>query len=479
LAEPKDLIINNFQTGTADSPHLGYGDIRNTDIYSFPGVATPNYTTQLSFTASDTPKWMVQSSTGTNYALGDAGYVYQYNGVWSVIAGNTKTSANGNGLAVWRDYLFVFRNSVVDLYGPLSGSPSWTTSWKILKAGDTHWHPALVGQDDILYYGDGRYVGSVMEKSGTTFDPANAATYTFTDAALTLPSQYRIKCFTELGVNLMIGTIVGSQSYGGVNIADVFPWDRSSTSFRLPIRLNDTGVHQMATLANRIYMVAGLQPKIYVSDGYNIQKLRTIPPSVVDTSANKFVNLYPGAIVTSKGRVMFGISSGSIGLNPVDGLGVWSISSEGKLVYEYQISTGTMNATNNLFIGSILSTGSDFFIGWRDNTSYGIDSVTTARYGSYAAYLQSSLYEVGTPLVKRKFSQIEFVLAKPLALGDGIRLKARPDLNASFTTIGTSDFGTNGAIQSYNFPFPMDSLTTIQVRAELTNNVQLKEIRLR
>jgi hypothetical protein len=211
-----------------------------------------------------------------------------------------------------------------------------------------------------------------------------------------------------------------------------------------------------------------------------------IPTSVIDFTTGNGAALYPGAITLLKDKILFGISSLGVGTPFVDGLGVWSISPEGVLNYEYRVSSGASTSANVLSIGVISSGINGFLMGYQDNTTRKVDQVSiygSYRTSSYNSYILSELYEVGTHLVKKKFTQIEFVLAKPLGttLGadDGIRLKARPNLSASFTTIGTVDYTGNGAISSYNFPFPLDAMTSIQIKIELQGNTQLKQVRLR
>jgi len=486
MAEPKDIVISEFQKGIADSAHLGFQDIRNIDLRSYPGIAQPNYATSKASgsTVTDLIKWKVQDpTTGNFYALGNTGKVYKSTTAgssWILISGNTLTNAHGNGLVVWKGYLFVFRDSNIDVMK--ISDETWTNTWKTLKQGDTEWHPALVGQDDTIYYGDGAYVGSIAEATAP-FVPATASSYTFNDNALDIPSQYRIKCLSQLGSLLMIGTIVGTNNYGDVNVADIFPWDisRGLSSFNTPIRLTERGIHQMISVNNRLYVVAGSQPKVFISDGTNVVKLRKIPDSVIDleSSPGTFVTLYPGAIVNHMGRVFFGVSSGTLS-SRINGLGVYSIGEDKVLTCEHQISTGTTAATNNLIIGSLLSNGISLFIGWRDNTDYGIDRVSSSRYGDYAAYLQSAFFTVGFPQVKKKLTQYEVALAKPLAnSNDGVRVKYRTNLSAAFTTLDTLDYDTYGAYQAINRPFTKSAITHLQVRVELKGSAQLKELRFR
>lgn len=569
MKQPEDVIIKDFQKGIGDSPHTGFADIRNADLFSIPGIVRVNRATAKASesVATDLVKWLVKDPNGSYYALGDTGDVYvstSGTSSWSDVGGNTETSATGNGMAIWKDYLFVARNALLDTYGPLSGatftvtiaSPAvftntahglaandtiifsttgalptgltagttyyvisagltadafevstsqggsavntsgtqsgthtykaWKHGWQSLTT-DSAWHPMWVGQDDILYIGNARYIASVQEL--TDFVPGTTATYTWTAEALDLPEGYRVKCLTELGKNLLIGTIKGTNSYGGERAADIFPWDRSSDSFDLPVRINDFGVHQMQTIGNMVYVVTGFQGSIYVTNGSNYRLLRKLPQSLVIGSteiaiAGLFLNFFPGAITHHKNRIYFGVSSGSSGANNADALGVWSLGEDGSLTFEHQISTGTMDSDTALHVASILSIGQDqLLLGWRDNTTYGIDAVSSNRYTTYATYIISPFIQVGTALHKRTFQQVEIYLAKALAASQAIRVSYRKQLTGSFTTLVDATFATYGAVTSLNATAPITDAEFIQIKIEIDTSAsttpELKEIRLR
>jgi hypothetical protein len=102
--------------------------------------------------------------------------------------------------------------------------------------------------------------------------------------------------------------------------------------------------------------------------------------------------------------------------------------------------------------------------------TYGIDlaSATSFSYTtSYGGYFESPLYTVGTPLVKRQFSQIEWQLAKELATDQGIRVKFRVNLTDSWTTIGTWTYAMLGAVISQNTAVNIPDCEFIQIRVEL------------
>lgn len=491
---PPDLVINQWQNGIADSPMLGFGDMRNVDILTEPGVAKINWaSTKVSGSVVvDLVKWIVKNPVnGDLFGLGDAGNVYTSTdggSTWSVVAGNTKTSSNGNGLGIFKDYLIVVRNTAVDAYGPLSSSPAWTSNFASVSS-DTNYHPVLYGQDDILYIGNTRYIASLQEVSGQTFAPGTGATFTFTAAALTLPANYKVKCLAELGKYLVMGTWIGSSIYEN-KTADLFLWDRSSTSFQLPLRLSENGINQIVNVRNRIYIVAGTSHRVYITDGTTIAPLKDVPQFLtgLDQLGGLYLDPMPGAIMVHGGRVFTAISAGTSS-STIKGIGAWSINNEAAtLNFENQISTGITSSSNSLKIGALFSNSRDIYLmSWRDNTTYGIDMIgNSARYTSYAAYVDSALYRVGTPNNKKQFTSVELQLAAPLATGQGIRLYYRFSDTDSYTQIGGDiDFATYGAIKSWEMGFNGGSCDSIQIRAMLTTgnstatSPKLLEVRLR
>src|SRR3990167_135386 len=209
------LVISDWSQGIGPSPLLGFGDVRNVDISSTPGaVRINNLTVKTSASlVTSTINWMVKNpaTPAEVYALDAAGVVYKStnSGVtWAILTGNTQTSAHGNGLAIWNNYLIVARDAFLDVCGDGSATGitagNWSNSWKAITS-DVLWHPMLSSKiDSKLYVGAGQYIASLEEL--TTFAPGSSGTYTWTAQALDLPENYRIKCLADLGSSLMIGT---------------------------------------------------------------------------------------------------------------------------------------------------------------------------------------------------------------------------------------------------------------------------------
>lgn len=569
----KPLIINAPTQGIAPSPHLGYGDCRNLDIYSVPGVAKINFALAVRATAPTAlPHWLIRNSavSGGSYSLDSSGNLYivansggitkvvgnvftvssaspavfscvahgllendtivlattgaLYTGLtagttYYVIAGgltadafevsateggaavNTSgsqsgvhtylitTGATGNGLVIWKDYAFIARDTAMDVYGPISniGDTPWTNNWQAdatLIDSDALWHPMIVSRlDDKIYGGAGKYIFTIKEL--TTFVPATAASYTFTARALTsLPSTHRIKCLAEQGNNIMIGTWVGASAADFVRIADVFPWNGSDPNHGQPISIEEIGVHAMITKNSILYILAGIEGRVYSSNGVQTSLVAQIPDSVVDLMAGGAIYYYPGAIAIWKEKIVFGVgTSGGSG-----GCGVWSLqqtSMGNVLALEHLVHTGNAGETNPLYVGAILPSGyTHLRVGFRDHTTYGINDFTN-RYTAYTAFFDSPLYQIGFPSNLEKFNQLELILAKELAVNEGIRVQYRINLTDSWTTIGTYDFATYGAIYHYDTKIDAISVAetdTIQVRVLLTGTTttpQFKQVILR
>ena len=456
------MIIKTPSTGIAQSPFTGFPDCRNLDIYSVPGIVKLN--NLLSKESGDTVvgliKWIVQNpaTPAEIYALDDGGKVYKSadsGDSWALMTGFT-AGGHGNGLAIFKNYLIVARDAYLDVCGDGTAAgitnANWTNSWKVIDS-DILWHPMIISDNDgKLYGGAERYVFSLEEL--TTFAPATADTYTWTQQALDLPANKRIKCLTELGNNLELGTWVGTNVYD-TREAFIYPWDRSSVTFGQPVKISEHGIHGLLTDGGIMYVLAGIGGTIYKSDGVNYTQIAQIPASIADLDGGSWIQFFPGAIIKHKDRTFFGVSSGS---GNIDGMGIWSLkeTSQGTiLTLEHSVSTGNYGTAAALQVGALLQTARDIILaGWRDGTNFGIDRTQVAsRVTSYGGYFLTPFYQVGTNGQKTKFSEIEFQLAKPLRTNEGIKIAYRTNLIANFTDLGTFDYSTWGGELSHNAIF--------------------------
>lgn len=484
MSKEEGLIISDWMKGISQSPHLGFGDMRNLDIFSRPGVARINYGSfkKSAGTFTGLPKWLKRDPTATGrvYSLDDAGNAYRStdDGVTWHTANGTYTGV-GQGLEIFKNYALMAGTTTLYARGPLSGTPI-TYSFKTIDS-DSLFHPMLTSKNDgKVYGGAGRYIYTLEEVAGQTFDPNNAATYTWTQQALDLPANYRVKCLSELGEKILIGTWMGSNIYD-IKVADIFPWDRSSVSFETPLSLDRNGVNAMLNIDNIVYILAGIDGEILTTNGVQSALIGKIPLSITGMEAGYWMEPLPGALVNHKGRPFFGVGAGAGVLLP--GMGVYSMLPTGNgniLNYEHTISTGNDGTSAKLAIGALLPGQiNTLLIGWQDGASYGVDQVSnelkyaTGTYlgsaNAYAAWFESKLERVGSYLEPKQFVELEFQLDKPLTTGQGINVKFRTALGTGYTTLGTYDFATLGGIQSHHVDkIPIPRCEFLQIRGELT-----------
>lgn len=481
-----DLVIKDFRAGIGPSPHVGFGDMRNMDISSIPGIARLNYAAiKKSGTAvADLPIQLVRNWRDTTefFALDATGVVYQSNDngeTWSVQSSSGAPTGGVLSMCIWEDFLMVARQNSLGYFGPLTSAPTagWNLSWNSIDTA-TDYHPMIRSLNDgKLYGGAAGYIFSLDKGHATgSFSPTGGSTgYLFTQQALDLlgntTGEYRVKCLEELGSNLMIGTDHNA------NILDteidqdgvIFPWDRTSESFTKPIVFKKNGINQMFNINEFLYVQAGLEGRYYKSNGVQYTPLTGIPDGITNIDGGRFMRNSPGAIGYFDDKFFFGQNPGATA-SDMGGIGVWSVDlTTGVLAFEHAISTGNMGDASNVRIGSILPVTHDrLMIGWKDGATSGIDITGTGRSQNYSGYFESPLYQVGTILNPRTFTEIEFQLVQPLATGQGVKLKYRTNLSDSFATIDTYDFATLGAVISNNAKADIPSCEFIQIRGELT-----------
>ena len=572
------LIIKDWQTGMADSPHLGHALIQCAEIDTFPGavrvgkqpltafhasytstftadpttdictatatvprtgtavyvsnsggglpaglsantvyfiinlssttfklattLANANASTAIDITTAGTGTQTVatvnpgtikhyarDSRTGRMFSIDSNGRVWtSTSSIYQLLVNSaldtgtgTLTNASGGGLSVFRNsdgsatYLFAFRNAVVDVINVFGTSnvetPSWTNAWKSLNtaAGSANSHHSIVGQDNIVYFVDDRYVGSILEKAGQVFDPANAATYTFNSTALTLPLGSLAYWLEQLDVKLLVS--VANDSY-------IYPWDRSSISYSMPLPLGEYGGNKMKNIGNIVYILAGSRGNIYWTQGTYIRPLKTLPQYVTYNSGTPTSGPVTwGGIAALNGRLLVGVGAGS-GNSGVYMLnvssGVMGVQANAMTLDNFP-STGQANVTAifavNEFYEMGYANGSDVFTG-------------SSRYSALGSVvLQSALYRVGTKTTKAKISQVEAQIANGVA--GVIRIGYRSDLTSSFTLItdpdtGATTFTTTTSATSYQCDVGIIDIENIQIQVELAASaaIDLLEVRL-
>lgn len=362
------------------------------------------------------------------------GRVWKFNGTGStmqLINGNTLTSGTGNGLVVWKDYLFAFRSAKIDVYGPLSSSPTWSNDWQTITAGD---HYAIVGQDNILYFCNGKNIGSLKEV--TTFNPATGGTFTFNASALDLPENVISYTLEEFGQQIAIGT----------NNYKVYFWDRVSASFALPLRVSDKITYSMLYTNNMLFIAGGTS--IYIANGSDIVRVSKIPEEL--SSLYNFNNQsavgYIKNMIRWNDKVYFSLSS-ETGVG-----GVWSLdlaSPDGNypIVLESVNSDGSYGSSGSACGASLLFVESEELYWVATGGTSGIDVMENTRvWTNYEPYITTQWIELGTKIEPYTLSRIEVHTDKAMLASESIKVEYRTS-NTTYSAIET--FTGDGATEDF------------------------------
>ena len=412
--------------------------------------------------------------SGNEFMQDSNGRVWYYGGGLTYLLVNaaidtgtgTLTNAAGNGIVIWKQndsastlYLLAFRNAVVDIIDIYSTSdletPAWSNSWQTLNsgAGSGNSHHVIVGQDEIVYFCDGRYVGSLKENIGSTFDPASAGTFTYNNQALDLPAFEIAQYIEELGVNLLIA---------GNNSDKIYPWNRIDDSFASPIQCPETSIKKLKNAGGLVYILAGKKGYIYSTQGSYVRTAAKLPDQVINNSGTLQSNIVTwGGIDTVNGSLIFGA-----GVQTSGNSGLYRLYPDGRLIMEQIPSSGSTNVT------AIEATDDFYYIGYAS----GADTMSTSRYSNFEGVFNSGFYKVSTKTIKATYSVLEVVIAKPASTGS-VRVSYRIDTSSSFTTLDT--FSANGVDTTFkNDAIGLIDIENIEIQAEIDGNVELLEIRL-
>ena len=567
MAEP--IIITDFETGIADSPHKGIGLLRNVNIDAFTGAVKANpalasiFNTAVSatVTAADTdictstgmtgnanttgqavkftttgtlPAGLTANTVyfvltvsqaagtfkvtttiagGTTVNITDTGsgthtvatvnpgainhivqdsntsvrFFQDSNGrVWylasgavlmkllvnavldnAVVGSASLANSTGNGIVTFlvsdssATYLFAFRNALIDVINVFAvtnqETPVWSNAWQTMNtAGSTsNRHHAIVAQDNIIYYTDGRFIGSIKEISGQVFAPGSSSTYTWTSQALDTSLNEVLVHLEELNVNLLAA---------GSTFNKIYPWDRVSDSYNLPLVVPENNVYRIKNLGNLVYILAGGVGNIYTTQGTYVRFFKKIPEHLTNNSGTITSNpISWGGIDIVNGALIFGMSVQTSGNS-----GVYKLYPDGRLVID-QIPTTAGNAT------ALQVTDNLYYVGFAN----GANLTNTVRYSSFEGIMQSQFYRVATKTAKAQFSTLEVVIAQPASSGN-VRIKYRVDTSSAFGNFpnGATSFAADSSTTTFSADIGLMNLENIQVQAEIDGVMELVEIRL-
>lgn len=415
------------------------------------------------------------------------------NAVWPYVSGNYQVSI-GNGAQLVSG-TFTKGSATVPITPKVTVTTVVTTIDVALFPIASVEHMALVGTDDVLYFCNGNTVGSIsVTPSNAVFDATNFTTMFINYSALKLPVTERISWLEQLAQNLLVA-----------GIKFIYPWDRISTSFNVPLPINEVPA-RMINIFNTVYIFAGQKGDIYMTNGYTISLFKRIPDSFIQVIDPSWTI---GGMMFHRNKLWFGaVGNSSSGSVKIQGIFSVTLTTDASLNFESQNSYGITPTSSADATGILIDLDAPFSNGLVSGTTF--DSYTSAWYNSSAGMIdyndttlwsnfepaiETDLIPIGTFLDSRTFENVEYKLDVPLAEGDAIRLSYRTNFSATYTLVGngavtgaagtttaTSDVATQ--VISDNFNSNILNAQWVQFLVEFkcaSNNssfIRLREIRL-
>ena len=399
------------------------------------------------------------------------------------------TNTVGNGIVWYKNYLFVFYNSrICYLHVGSNGTPftssSWVNEWnpntgsvgvgvQIFNTlvGQQNPHEAIEGtlKKDAIFITDANYIAILQEISGSTFDPSNTATYTWSNKAVSLPTYEVASCLAELGNKLLIGA--------SRNV--IYTWDEISTNRGDTMMIAENGCTHLLTINSNTFIFAGKRGRVYVTNNSQAQLYVKMPDYI---SGIEPIFTWKN-VAYNKNQIYFGVSATDNAQNAIASyVGLWAIDVTTNALRCVNLMSDTGATVTAVYAKTGIASGFGLNVSWKNGTNYGMDTSASAPYTTYVSYIDTDIIPIGQYLKKHTFENLEFKLALPLVSGEGIKISYRTSRTGSYTQIGeTTTVGAFSDVYLVNF----DQAEWIQFRIQMKSTasspsyVHLYELRLR
>lgn len=505
--EGTDIVIDGWENGMAASPYAGFAELSYGSILNTQG----EFAVQFPLAASTLSGGTVASPSqiAAEIDAGNGGTVSKYwmidtsrqvwtsNTVGNVVTWTKRATVGAStvanpGIVVWKGYGLVFLGNKV-FWATIADPTNWTDWSAISSTSNGYGALAISASDDAVYFCSGPGVGSVLLNAGATFDPSNAATYTFNNAALAIPTNDLATCLAENQAALLVGSALNR----------VYNWDRIDTTFSNIIYLAERFVYRMVTTNTNTYVFVGHpvipsgRGNIYVTNGSQADVWQKMPDSFINTVNGDGTDQEPywvfGDAMYHRNQIVFGavafsnINAGTV----VAGTGgVWAVDVEAapsqlaaatrKL---FRMSKMTGSSSQYPLVISPNNTGTTIRgLGYIAGTNALMNNTTNA-VGQGASFTSDKI-PVGTFLGKRTFDNIELKLSYALGPGDSVSLFYVTDDVPGGAIIGTMTSADDGVGKV--FPVNWQNSQWLQIAGVMLPGTtatstfcRIKEIRLR
>lgn len=390
----------------------GFPNLVNCDIHSEIGYVMPQLALGVDGLSNTPTEACIFTKTpaGTVYAFSTTtGKIWKYSGSWSVVTANANTAHCG--AKYYNGYLYYATSTKLGRFvAETDGSRSDT--WQTFS--NTSSYRPMEEVNLTLYIGNGKDIASVNSSS------------TYSNSALDLPTNYTVSSLIGAGVDLLVGTIIGTT----VNNCKAFLWDTFSDSWTIDDEIPEVGINCFIKNDDIIFAQCGTQGQLYYWSGSAMVRFRKIPN--ITTSVN------PYATTRLSGRCLF-----------ASGQKVFSIHREDNdlpyaIVQEYTTTSG--NITSLSTYGTILLVSAGTHVD-KTGTDYAVATVDT-------------------PEVAGSIQKI-YAYYDALPTGTSMGISHQIDQAGSYTAVVVKK---DAIRKTYYFDGSLGTVNFIQARITMTSN---------
>lgn len=441
-----EIKINNFSGGISDDPRednaTKFQVAKHFDVFSNPTRLTPYRSLETDTHDGSSSTGMKQyivkdflyhSSSAKLFGLGQTGagltkIVYKADattGNWTLPATSEGNGAVQNGCLIeYKDCLFGFQGT--------NQIFKWTIATTTISNSASTTGSTLTSVAQGLVFNDYLY----LPYNNKIWRATDATT--FSDAYLTLPSNFKITSLTAYGKYIAIGCAPISTFNG---VSKVYLWDGTSTDTQESIDWGEGELRVLETIEG--YLVGITDRYLNNATGAGrgsliIQMYSGGVPQVVKEVFTQALSgkTMPLSKAVKNNRVFFSAKIMTNSAGTTYNEGIWSFGRK-NINYPFALSLDIID--ENVDTDGILSFGTAanyFFINHSGDGS--IDKTNDAATYSFTSIYESQIFNFGETDSDKQLLALKVSFRKQ-ASGESLTAKYRVDGATSWTTIGTYD----------------------------------------
>jgi hypothetical protein len=282
---------------------------------------------------------------------------------------------------------------------------------------DVDWHPMAINNNDDLVIGNESYIA--------TWDEA-----TYNPTAINVGNGFEARSIAVFEEFIVAACYKGGSINQSEEAKLVF-WDgvSANANYQSPIAIG---------VPNAIYNAKGELVGVYGTRGSfyrGADPFEQVVHEIPKLARGKYCEVYPGAITDFNGRTLVGyagVTDDTTGLEQ----GVYEYGSQTDQLnkafnFPYLISTANTQATNQK-IGLIKAIGDNLWIGWRDDSNYGLDKIAYGDNSAASGVYESLIFDGGDP--DQEMNPLNLIITfEALTTGQSVTPKYKKDRAAAFT----------------------------------------------